>query len=156
MGRQPAVSAPGGFEEGEADESYAGVGGEGIAEVPPSHPLVPSLPRRASSQTQGHSCERIQSLVLEVAHVSLETSGRDNVSFAQPDFVPCRMLSCPSSLQKQLPGNTKYRFMIFVHFLVIVREETEALKQNRRAWSPSAPSLEASARQTFIAVIVPF
>lgn len=94
---------------------------EDVSKVPPSHPLVPSLLGKASSTIQGHSCKRIHSLVLKVAHVSLETSIRDNVLFAPPDFIPCRMLSSHKSLQRQLPENAKYGFMIFVHFLFIVR-----------------------------------
>lgn len=90
-----------------------------VPKIPPSYPLVPSLLGKASLKAPSHSCERIQSVVLEVT--SRETSIRDNVLFAQPDFIPCRTLSSPKSLQKQLSGNTKYRFVIFVHFLFIVK-----------------------------------
>lgn len=93
--------------------------GVGVPKIPPSYALVPSLLGKASSKAQSHSRERIQSVVLEVT--SRETSLRDNVLFAQADFILRRTLSSPKSLQKQLSGNTKYRFMIFVHFLFIVR-----------------------------------
>ena len=54
---------------------------------------------------------------------------RVHVLFAPPNFIPCKMLSSPKSLQKQLPENARDRSMIFVHFLFIVWQETKAQRE---------------------------
>lgn len=65
MDRWAAVPVPHGFGEDKADEHFVRGMGAG-AKVSPSHLLVPSLLGKASSKAKGHSCERIQSVVLEV------------------------------------------------------------------------------------------
>ena len=74
----------------------------------PNHPLVLSASRKASSKAQGSSLQEDPVPGSRSARVSLGTPIQDNILFAHPDFIPCRMLSPAKSLKEQLPGNTKY------------------------------------------------
>lgn len=139
----------------------AEVGGGGCqsSSHPPNQPSVPSLLRKASSKVQGSSLQDDLVPVSGSAHVSQGTVIKDNVLFAQLDFILFRMLSPPKSLQEQLPGNTKYRFMIFVHFFFIVWWEMKAQKQGRRTLRAQLPPQRRRprpARHVFIIVAVPF
>lgn len=143
-GRQPAAPAPGGFEKGEADDNNTGVdGGRVFLKSPQATPECHSYGEKLH---QGYRVRAESSSIpwFWKWRLSLwRPPIRVHVLFAPPNFIPCKMLSSPKSLQKQLPENARDRSMIFVHFLFIVWQETKAQRQNRSTRSASAPSLEA-------------